>query len=416
MRDEAWRYVLKHFPIDAALPPEVTTAASQLLQYQRRPVFSWGWWWRRAIFLAPVAIIQGVSNGIGHGVFAHDAVQALAVAIRCALSGVMFIGGGTLLATALRHLGLRQSHERFLVVTAIVGGFFLWVAADSWAGRYHTELMCEARGVQPQDCPDPVKEIDSTPLGFMLQQSVPVGLYFLFGGGVALISYFREQRIWAELQRRQEREQLELKVSEADTRLSILQAQIEPHFLFNTLASLRSLVHSDPQRAMATIDALVAHLRATLPQMRDANAEAHATLGQQVEICRSYLEVMRVRMGSRLSYAIDVPDALALVPFPPLMLISLVENAVKHGVEPSPGPRSVVIQARLREAGQERSLEVAVGDDGMGLREGLGTGVGLANIRAQLGLRFGASASLELSNRSPTGVIATLSVPVEVRT
>jgi hypothetical protein len=398
---------LNGYPIDRSLPADVATSASPFLQYQRYPVFSWIWWWRRALLLVPLAIIQAIGNGNVHGVFSHDAGEAFSVAWRCAIAGFMFVAGGPLLAVAVRHVRLNQSLERALVTCAIVLGFFLAGATNRWADRYHVELMCAHRGIAAENCPMPVKKIDDTVLGVSLNAAVPIGLYFLFGGGLALITYFREQRSFIEHVRNQERARLQLQIADADARLSVLQAQIEPHFLFNTLASLRSLISADPQRAVATIDALVSHLRATLPQIRQSDLHAQSTLGQQLEICGSYLEVMRVRMGARLTYEISAPESLRELPFPPLMLLSLVENAIKHAVEPTPGAHKIAVQARR----EGRELEVAVIDDGPGLKEGVGSGVGLANARAQLALRFGPAASLELTNRSPKGLIATLRIP-----
>jgi signal transduction histidine kinase len=395
--------------IEASLPRDVATSASPLLKYQQYPVFSWAWWWRRALLFAPLAIIEAVADGNVHGVFSKDAVEAFGVALRCAIAGLLFIGGGTLLAVAARHAKLRQVFESILITIAIVLGFFIADASNRWANRYHDELMCAHRGVAAENCPRPVKEIDDTTLGVALEVFVPVGWYFLFGGGFAMVSYFKERRSLLEHHRCEERAQLQLRMAEADARLSVLQAQIEPHFLFNTLASLRSLMSTEPQRAVATIDALVAHLRATLPQMRQVESRSPSTLGQQLEICRSYLEVMRVRMGSRLEYEVSAPTSLEALPFPPLMLLSLVENAIKHGVESSPGMHSVHVQARALD---EHTLEVTVIDDGPGLQEGVGTGVGLANVRAQLSLRYGAAASFELINRSPAGVLARLRIPL----
>lgn len=404
--------MLQKFPIDKSLPAEISTAASQLLQYQRRPVFSWSWWWRRLLFFGPVAIILAVSDGNSHGMFAQDAGQGLSVAWRYAVEALVFVGGGTLLATGVRHLAIRQGLEGFLVTLAVTSGFFLWDAADRWADDYHARLMC---AIDASNCEPVRKPIDSTLLGAVMQASVPAGLYFVFGGGIALVSYGRQRRGWAELQMRREREGLELRAREADARLAILQAQVEPHFLFNTLASLRSLVRSEPQRAEATIDALVAHLRATLPRLRQGTIEAQSTLGQQLEICRSYLEVMRVRMGARLRFAITCPEALGERPFPPLMLLLLVENAIKHGVEPEPGAHVVAIEAQALTIDGRQVLQVTVRDDGAGLREGLNAGVGLANVRAQLVVRYGAAALLDLRNGETGGAVATLRIPLEER-
>ena len=199
-------------------------------------------------------------------------------------------------------------------------------------------------------------------------------ILFVASGGLALWAYFSESKRWAEHWRRVELEKMSLQKSEADLRLTLLQAQVEPHFLFNTLASVRSLVTSDPQRASQTIDALAQHLRATLPKLRAATGVAQSTLGEQFAICASYLELMKVRLGERLRVDIRLPAELHDVPFPPLLLISLVENAVKHGVEPKPGVTRVVLAARVVEDGGRKRLEVQVEDDGAGLEARHGRG------------------------------------------
>jgi sensor histidine kinase YesM len=232
------------------------------------------------------------------------------------------------------------------------------------------------------------------------------------GGGPALRTYFSEQRRWRDYEHETELQEVRIQRDEADRRLTVLQAQVEPHFLFNTLASVRSLVRADPSRAEATIDALVDHLRATLPKIR-SHSNQMSSLAEQVEICRSYLDVMRVRMGDRLRYRVDVPEKLGHARFPPLMLISLVENAIKHGVEPKPGPCTVVILAREAVAGERSFLEVDVIDDGAGLRIGMGDGIGLSNIRAQLATRYGDRAALRLTAKAEGGVTATISLPLE---
>jgi LytS/YehU family sensor histidine kinase len=187
-----------------------------------------------------------------------------------------------------------------------------------------------------------------------------------------------------------------------------LQAQVEPHFLFNTLASVRALVRQEPAQAEATLDALVDYLRATIPKLRDEDSALHSTLGQQLDLCASYLELMRLRTAGRLSYSIDVDDALRALPFPPMLLISLVENAIKHGVEPKPGPGKVTIAVERR----ERDLHVSVIDDGLGLRLGVGGGLGLANVRAQLDTRYGARAGFQLTGEPARGARAELRIPL----
>jgi sensor histidine kinase YesM len=161
---------------------------------------------------------------------------------------------------------------------------------------------------------------------------------------------------WMNAQRARELARLRQEKNEADLRLTVLQAQVEPHFLFNTLASIHSLIRPDPIRAEATIEALVDHLRATMPKFRAEIGSTHSTLAQQIEVCWSYLAVMKVRMGHRLRYAVDVPECLRSHTFPPLMLISLVENAIKHGIEPSPSGGNIVMSAAVEVHGESQQL------------------------------------------------------------
>jgi sensor histidine kinase YesM len=227
-----------------------------------------------------------------------------------------------------------------------------------------------------------------------------------------LRTYIFEQKRWQAVQLEREMEALRRQKSEADLRFAVLQAQVEPHFLFNTLASVHSLIRQDPARAEATVEALVDHLRATMPKLRAGVGQQYSTLAEQLEVCESYLQV---RMGARLAYLRDVPERLLGHPFPPLMLISLVENAIKHGLEPNPAGGNISLCAAIEDRGTSSQLAVSVIDDGVGLRAGLGGGVGLANIRAQLAARFGGYGELVIRARSAGGVSATIRVPCVAR-
>jgi len=198
-----------------------------------------------------------------------------------------------------------------------------------------------------------------------------------------------------------ERHQLEKNVLEA--RLALMQAQVEPHFLFNTLANVQHLVETDPPEASRVLDSLIKYLRAALPQMR----ESTTNLGRELEMARAFLEINRVRMGSRLQFAIEVPETLKTHAFPPMMLISLVENAVKHGVDPCCDCGTITIRARE----DEGRLRVSVEDTGEGIKPKKGGGVGLSNIRERLKALYGTSARLVIEEREPRGVVASIEVP-----
>ena len=198
-----------------------------------------------------------------------------------------------------------------------------------------------------------------------------------------------------------------------EARLQALQAQVEPHFLYNTLANVQALTEVDPPAANKMVGHLIEYLRAALPKMR----ETSSTVGQEVELARAYLNILKMRMGDRLDFAIQLPPELSGVPFPPLMLPSLVENAIKHGLEPvREGGRIDVIAEKVGER-----FRIIVKDTGRGLvatgatsaNAETGGGVGLSNIRERLLALYGESAKLSLESNEPKGVIATIEIPAE---
>ena len=200
-----------------------------------------------------------------------------------------------------------------------------------------------------------------------------------------------------------QRVQIDLQMTQA--RLQSLRAYIEPHFLFNTLANVHRLYRTEPERGRAMLANFIAYVRAVLPQIR----HDQTTLRQDVELARAYLDVLQVRMGARLQVRFDVPDELAALPFPPLALSTLIENAIKHGLNPLPEGGAIEVTARLVNG----QLTVDVADTGAGLRSSSGTGGGLANLRARLAALYGDAARLELEANVPRGIRATISVPVK---
>jgi hypothetical protein len=199
-----------------------------------------------------------------------------------------------------------------------------------------------------------------------------------------------------------------LKRQLAEAQLKMMQAQVEPHFLFNTLASVDFLIETDPPRASRMQKNLIAYLRSALPQMR----EGSTTLGKEIGLCRSYLEILKVRMDERLQFAITVPQGLTSAQFPPMILQSLVENAIRHGLEPKAEGGSLTLSADIANG----NLRVTVADTGLGFGAGSrpGTGVGLANVRERLAALYGGRARLIVETNTPAGTIATIEVPYSI--
>jgi signal transduction histidine kinase len=191
-----------------------------------------------------------------------------------------------------------------------------------------------------------------------------------------------------------------------EARLQVLQAQIEPHFLFNTLANVRRLYEKDLRGGAAMLDNLMRYLEIALPRMRDSES----TLEREKGLAEAFLRVQQIRMGHRLAFSIDVPAHLRNCPVPPMMLLTLVENAIKHGLDPVPAGGVVRITAR---ADGDRLL-LSVADTGVGFAPGSGTGTGLANIRARLMGQFGDSARLTLENNDLGGATAIIALPLTI--
>jgi LytS/YehU family sensor histidine kinase len=201
-----------------------------------------------------------------------------------------------------------------------------------------------------------------------------------------------------------ELERGELERKALDSRLRLLQAQVEPHFLFNTLANVRELVDSGSPQASTVLASLIAYLRAAVPRLH----EPAATFGQELDLVRSYLEVMHMRMPDRLQYLLQADESTATLYCPPMALLTLVENAVRHGIDPSEdGGR---IEVRVTE--KDGRCRAQVIDTGVGLRQdGDGLGTGLSTLRERLQLIFGNEAHLRLSALVPRGVNAELEFP-----
>jgi len=397
------------YPLDRRLPPDVLVGGGTAWsRYRQYPVFSLPWLRGRSALFATIIGVIALLIGGTIGLLARDYGLVLPMASYQFAGFALMATAGPALATWVRHRGWSALAERRGIVAAMLLGMVVSYFADSIASARIDAMLVAALGPSARPpAPDlgPIEQAVSTALNILLL----IVIYGLFGGGLALRAYFSERQRWRDHRNQRELADARVQAQRADLRLGLLQAQVEPHFLFNTLASVRALVRRDPARAEATLDALVDHLRATIPKLREDDALLHSTLGQQLDICTSYLELMRLRTGDRLGHAVEVAPALRGCAYPPLLLLTLVENAVKHGIEPKPGPGRIRIDAQRTEG----ELVVTVSDDGAGLQPGLGSGMGLANVRDQLAMRYGDRARLRLDGRPGEGTRAQIRIPVE---
>jgi sensor histidine kinase YesM len=234
----------------------------------------------------------------------------------------------------------------------------------------------------------------------------------------AIIKYTYKGQKQAEVKAAQATETAEaesLKRQVVEARMAAMQAQVEPHFLFNTLASIDHLIETDPARASVMQKNLIALLRASMPSMREAAGSGQSVrdLGREIAVIRPYLEILKVRMEERLSTEIAVPEGLLSAEFPPMMIQTLVENAIKHGLEPKPEGGQLRVAAEIVHG----KLQMTVADTGLGFGmaaasgKTAGTGVGLANIRERLQMLYGPKASLTVSANQPSGTVVTVTVP-----
>ena len=224
--------------------------------------------------------------------------------------------------------------------------------------------------------------------------------------GIASVAYFywRNDAAAAAGVRQAERRQAQAQKAAAAAKLTALRRQIEPHFLFNTFATIRQLYQSGPVGGGRLLSHLLTFMRATLTSSEDT----YSTLGREVDLAEAYLQVFSERMNGRLVVRIEVADDLRELAFPPLTLATLVENAIKHGISPSPEGGTILIRA----IPDGNRLAVEVADTGMGFSGESGSGTGLANTRARLTALYGPTAVCRIASNEPRGVVASLHIPL----
>jgi sensor histidine kinase YesM len=285
--------------------------------------------------------------------------------------------------------GIKQTfHDLWRAMVELWWRFFDWLAVVSWK----TLLVVFALGLI---------------LAAMLNRPDPFFLFIIVSSIIKVVAggKRRAELTATQATKRAETEQLERTILEA--RMEALQAQIEPHFLFNTLGSIDQLIQTDPPRASRMQKSLIRYLRSAMPQMRDGS---RPSLGQQVDLSRAFLEIMAVRMEERLHAVINVPEGLKSAVFPSMMLQTLVENAIKHGLEPKAEGGRLEIRAEIADG----QLAVHVVDDGAGFAPKSDDGVGLANIRERLKAMYHGRAELIISVPPAGGTCATIKVPYEI--
>jgi sensor histidine kinase YesM len=229
--------------------------------------------------------------------------------------------------------------------------------------------------------------------------------YALLGGLLTAVGeFYRREAASTQAAQQAEIDRVAFEREMTEARLQVLQAQVEPHFLFNTLANVRRLYSEDSRAGRAMLESFMRYLEVALPQMR----KDEAMLERECELIEAYLEIQRIRMGPRLTYAIDIDTEVRTHPVPPMMLLTLVENSVKHGLAPSPNGGLIRVTAR---ASNDR-LVIAVADTGVGFGSSSGAGIGLANVSSRLAEQFGDQASLALENNDLGGATATIILPL----
>ncbi len=235
-----------------------------------------------------------------------------------------------------------------------------------------------------------------------------INLFLAFFFGIIILYFFvsRERHYQATHALKESQiKNLDHKKQIAETQLQLLQAQIEPHFLFNSLSNVISLIEHDPSRAKLMLESLTRYLRASLSRSHDRQG----TLQDELDLIENYLKILQIRMGDRLQYQFNVDQQLLTCPFPIMLLQPVVENAIKHGLEPLPEGGLVMVDIKQI----DKSLQIKVIDNGVGLKADNLKGFGLMNVRQRLHSLFTEAGKLSLANNTSRGTIVSIEMPYE---
>jgi sensor histidine kinase YesM len=229
-------------------------------------------------------------------------------------------------------------------------------------------------------------------------------LSFVIGGTTTYFFYSRAKlRTIRETAEEERINRLSSEKEALEAKLRLLQAQIEPHFLFNTLSNVLSLIDSEPAKGKFMLMDLIRYLRTSLSR----TLHETTTLEQEIDMIKAYLNIQKIRMDERLDFTIELPDALRQHPFPPMLLQPLVENAIKHGLEPKINGGTITTKVMKKDS----LIKIEVIDTGIGLSSYQKTGVGIGNVKERLQLLYGEKGRLTLEENKPSGVRAIIEVP-----
>lgn len=420
---------------DQPLPEKlIAKLGSWSVRAQHYPIFSQTWFRYRALsFALPMGVLAFILTSVAVLISLDTKVPPnevkphlmfLIIYFGIALNLLL----GRWLACLVRRRRWSIKKEKYGIAAALIVGIALSFGITESADRVLERKITQSTPVKKEDAK---KIIDNEQVQFGViitdepakseKKAGVVNLIFWlilmiwWGGAFDFIAYLRQGRALEEAMIQEKLEKYKRERNQAQMRLSVLASQVEPHFLFNTLSGVRAAMLSDPARGVVIIDHLVDYLRSTIPQMRDDGNLMLTTVQNQFESVRAYLGVIHTRIP-RLSFSIECPTELKDCVVPPLMLISLVENAVKHGIEPKKGPVEIIITASKEkaEAGSTgEQLILTVADNGVGFgNTSSGTGIGLSNIRERLKQLYGDDATLSLSMREQGGIEASIRLPL----
>ncbi len=337
--------------------------------------------WRRVLLVIGVSVLFGLLNKVS------NTTATPIVVGRTVIVGLFALAAFALFEQWPQRLPRWLGRWALQLIGVVVSAPF-----SAWLAYYVTT------GANPDFSHNPLRLVGFGQLAF---EGVLFGPWIALGAIVRQRETFaREQALAFELERS------ELERQALDARLRLLQAQVEPHFLFNTLANVQELVDARSPQASNVLKSLIAYLRAAVPRLH----EATTTLGQELQLVRAYLELMHMRIPDRLQFTLHIDSGAAELRCPPLTVLTLVENAVRHGIDPGEKGGHIEVAASLRDG----RCFVRVTDTGIGLKSaGHGSGTGLSTLRERLQLSFRGDARLRLAENEPHGVCAELDFPAQ---